>query len=223
VLFALAATGEMVVDKLPFVPDRIGAGPLLGRMAMGGGRLTWAKRTEIVTARRRPPVRDRPGRPDERMVSCREGVMSQREMGSEEVSAFLGEGRVARFAFHAEGRAYLIPLGYVMREEALCVATSAGEKTRLAALQPRVAFQVDDAHDSLVGWRSVTGEGAWEVVEESAEREAILELLLQRFPELAAWGRGEARAKAAGGALVLARVRPLWTSGRAFAGPSDGG
>jgi nitroimidazol reductase NimA-like FMN-containing flavoprotein (pyridoxamine 5'-phosphate oxidase superfamily) len=148
--------------------------------------------------------------------------MSQREMSAGEVLEFLAGRRVGRFAFHAVGRAYLIPLGYVLQGEVLCVATSAGEKTRLAAQQPRVAFQVDDAHESLVGWRSVTGEGVWEVVAEPAEREAILELLLQRFPELAAWGRGEARTKAAGGALVLARVRPLWSSGREFAGPDHG-
>jgi uncharacterized membrane protein len=37
VLFALAAAGEMVGDKLPFAPDRIGPGPLLGRLTLGGG------------------------------------------------------------------------------------------------------------------------------------------------------------------------------------------
>lgn len=31
----IATAGEMIADKLPFVPDRTGAGPLLGRMACG--------------------------------------------------------------------------------------------------------------------------------------------------------------------------------------------
>ncbi len=34
-LLLLAAGGEFVVDKLPFLPDRIKPGPLLGRLAFG--------------------------------------------------------------------------------------------------------------------------------------------------------------------------------------------
>ena len=35
-LLGIAATGEMVVDKLPAVPDRIEPGPLMGRAVFGG-------------------------------------------------------------------------------------------------------------------------------------------------------------------------------------------
>ena len=35
-LLRLAAVGEMIVDKLPMVPDRIERGPLAGRAFMGG-------------------------------------------------------------------------------------------------------------------------------------------------------------------------------------------
>jgi uncharacterized membrane protein len=34
-LLALAAAGELVADKLPFLPDRIAPGPLLGRLLFG--------------------------------------------------------------------------------------------------------------------------------------------------------------------------------------------
>jgi len=31
----IAAAGEMIADKLPFIPDRVSAGPLVGRMLSG--------------------------------------------------------------------------------------------------------------------------------------------------------------------------------------------
>jgi uncharacterized membrane protein len=35
IILALAALGELVADKLPWVPDRIGAGPLIARIVTG--------------------------------------------------------------------------------------------------------------------------------------------------------------------------------------------
>jgi uncharacterized membrane protein len=34
--FTLLATGELVADKLPFTPSRLSAGPLAGRLILGG-------------------------------------------------------------------------------------------------------------------------------------------------------------------------------------------
>jgi len=35
-LFSLLAAGELIADKLPFVPSRLTAGPLTGRILLGG-------------------------------------------------------------------------------------------------------------------------------------------------------------------------------------------
>jgi uncharacterized membrane protein len=34
-LFTLLATGELIADKLPFIPSRLSAGPLAGRVVLG--------------------------------------------------------------------------------------------------------------------------------------------------------------------------------------------
>lgn len=143
--------------------------------------------------------------------------MAQRELAPEEVERLLSSARIVRVAFHADGETYILPLGYVWFDGALHLAATAGRKTRMAAANPRVAFQVDDvATAGLLGWSSVSGEGRWERVDEPALRERVRTELFARFPELAAWAGGEYARKGDAGEMVLSRVTPLWITGRAF-------
>jgi len=62
--------------------------------------------------------------------------------------------------------------------------TTKGRKTRMAAMQPKVSFQLDTASTTgPFGWQSVTGEGTFEVVTAAPEIEAVAALLTTRFPE----------------------------------------
>src|SRR5687768_3365203 len=143
--------------------------------------------------------------------------MAQRELKDAEIEGLLRSQRIVRIAFDAFGERYLLPLGYVWREGMLYLMLSAGRKTRMAAANPRVAFQVDDAAETgLLSWSSVTGEGEIAWVEDAAEKSVIRSLLLARFPELAAWGREQAQEKQAAGALLFACLRPIVLTGRSF-------
>lgn len=143
--------------------------------------------------------------------------MAQRDLDQKEIEALLRSQRVARVAFSSPSRVYVIPLGYVWFDQALHLVTTSGQKTKMAAANTRVAFQVDDATDQrLLAWSSVTGEGAWEIVVDRAVQQRILASLLSRFAELGQWTAKEYSEKESAGAVVFARIKPIWMTGRRF-------
>jgi nitroimidazol reductase NimA-like FMN-containing flavoprotein (pyridoxamine 5'-phosphate oxidase superfamily) len=149
--------------------------------------------------------------------------MAARELGQEEMGELLAGQRVVRLAFASGGEVYVIPVGYAWVDGALWLTLSRGKKTEMAAVNPRVAFQVDDTADSgVVRWRSVTGEGLLRLIGDTAGREEILEAVRARFPELAAWGEAEAERMRAAESLAAARLEPIWMTGRSFDGAGGG-
>jgi len=94
---------------------------------------------------------------------------------------------------------YLVPLGFVSHRGTLYAMTTHGRKTRMAAVNPSVSFQIDtSARTGLFSWHSISGEGTFEIVADSKEIEAISPLLVSRFPDMPNWMQdgvcGEARA-----------------------------
>ncbi|HEX9407400.1 MAG TPA: pyridoxamine 5'-phosphate oxidase family protein [Thermoanaerobaculia bacterium] len=143
--------------------------------------------------------------------------MAQRELTREEIEQLLRSQRIVRVAFSVEGRLYLLPLGYVWLDGALHLMTSAGQKTEMAAANGRVAFQVDDsAEHGMIGWSSATGEGEWEIITAKMEQMKIGAVLVARFPELLSWANRETIKKESSAALIFARIKPLWMTGRTF-------
>jgi nitroimidazol reductase NimA-like FMN-containing flavoprotein (pyridoxamine 5'-phosphate oxidase superfamily) len=125
----------------------------------------------------------------------------------------LASERIVRVAFDAEGERYLIPLGYVWSEGAICCLTTEGRKTRIAAINPRVAFQVDDSsRGGPFEWKSVTGEGMFEIAGDALAAARLLPALYARFPDTPMWVRKEFAARK----LVVARIRPTVLTGRAL-------
>ena len=144
-------------------------------------------------------------------------LMAQRELTPGEIDELLRSQRIVRVGFSSSDRLYLLPLGYVWLDGALHLMTSAGQKTDMAAANARVAFQIDDsAERGMIGWSSVTGEGDWELVTSKASQVKLGAALIARFPELISWSNRETARKAASGALLFARIRPIWMTGRAF-------
>ena len=143
--------------------------------------------------------------------------MAQRELTRDEIELLMREQRTIRVAFSVPGRLYLLPLGYVWLDGALHLMTTAGQKTEMASASGRVAFQLDDsAEKGMLGWSSVTGEGEWEIVADGATQKMIAAALIARFPELREWAAREASVKESAGALLFARIKPVWITGRAF-------
>lgn len=143
-------------------------------------------------------------------------------MTPEEMSAFLGTQRVVRISFDANDERYLIPLGYVWLENAFYSMTQRGRKTRMAAVNPKVSFQVDDSCDTrLFTYVSVTGEGIFEIVTDAGEIERVMPTLASRFPDTPDWVQAESAKLWAKGELIFVRVRPHLMSGICYAPPDS--
>ena len=145
------------------------------------------------------------------------------KMTPEEMSEFLATQRVVRIAFDANDERYLIPLGYVWQGKTFYCMTQRGRKTRMAAVNPRVSFQVDDSCETrLFTYKSITGEGIFEIVTDVGEIERTMPAFASRFSDTPDWAQAESATLWANGELVLARLRPQVMSGVCYA-QSDGG
>ena len=148
--------------------------------------------------------------------------MALRELGKSEIEEFLAGQRIVRIGFDAFGERYLVPLGYVWFEGALCAVTAHGRKTRMAKANPQVSFQVDDsALTGPFGWKSISGEGTFEFMADRAEIERIRPALFARFTDMLEWAQKEYAEKQASGELIWVRIRPTRMTGRAFDAPSE--
>lgn len=148
--------------------------------------------------------------------------MPASDLSDAEVADVLEREGVVRVAFRDGESVYLIPLGYVWLYSGLHGVTELGRKTRLAEVDPRVAFQVDTSSDTGVfEWRSVTGEGRFELVrDESVKREVLMALqpIISAAPE---WWQRDQRPKIASGTLQVWRITPNHLHGRRY-GPKAG-
>jgi nitroimidazol reductase NimA-like FMN-containing flavoprotein (pyridoxamine 5'-phosphate oxidase superfamily) len=111
--------------------------------------------------------------------------MAFKEMSQSEIDRLFEVERVVRVGFEANAERYLVPLGFVRHLGALYAMTTRGRKTRIAAVNPEVSFQIDtSARTGPFSWHSVSGEGTFEEVTDSAELEAISPFLVSRFPDM---------------------------------------
>jgi nitroimidazol reductase NimA-like FMN-containing flavoprotein (pyridoxamine 5'-phosphate oxidase superfamily) len=147
--------------------------------------------------------------------SLEEKTMAFKELSRTEVEEVLTGERVVRIGFEANGERYLVPLGFVPHGGALYAMTTHGRKTRMAAVNPTVSFQIDtSARTGLFSWHSVSGDGTFEIVTDSKEIEAIAPLLTSRFPDMPNWMQVEYGEKQKRGEVVFVRIRPSHMSGR---------
>src|SRR5262245_52704216 len=79
-----------------------------------------------------------------------------------------------------DGRPYLVPLAYGYDGDAIYAHSGPGRKLDLMRAEPRVTFEVDEAH-AADRWRSVIAEGTFEEILESDQRSRALRVI---FPEL---------------------------------------
>lgn len=141
--------------------------------------------------------------------------MAFKELSEAEVDELLTVERAMRIAFDANDERYLVPLGFIWHEGALYAMTTHGRKTRMAAANPKVSFQIDtSARTGLFSWYSVSGEGRFELVTDSKELDAISPLLVSRFPDMPSWMQAEYAEKQEQGQVVFVRIRPTRMKGR---------
>jgi nitroimidazol reductase NimA-like FMN-containing flavoprotein (pyridoxamine 5'-phosphate oxidase superfamily) len=144
-----------------------------------------------------------------------EKVMAIKELSATEVDELLRGERAMCIGFDANDERYLVPLGFIWHQGALYAMTTQGRKTRMAAANPKVSFQIDtSARTGLFSWHSLSGEGTFEVVTDSKELDAISPVLVSRFPDMPGWMQTEYAVKQAQGKVVFVRIRPTRMTGR---------
>jgi uncharacterized protein len=146
--------------------------------------------------------------------------MAHRDLSQNEIEQLLQAERVVRIALDANGERYVVPVGYVWLDGALCFVSMEGRKTRMASLNPAVAFQVDtSAQTGVFEWRSVAGEGRVEAISDPSEIEKIRPTLFGRFPDIPDWMSKEYDKRGREGLLHWFRIRPTLMTGRLAAPP----
>ena len=147
--------------------------------------------------------------------------MPARDLNRAEIIGILKQQRVVRIAFPDNGESYLVPLGYVWHDGGLCCVTGEGRKVQLVREDGRVSFQVDtSAETGPYSWKSVTGQGVAEIVEDPAQIARVFPLLMVRFSEMPGWARAEFAAKQGKQQYVLLRVIPVKMNGRSYEEPA---
>jgi nitroimidazol reductase NimA-like FMN-containing flavoprotein (pyridoxamine 5'-phosphate oxidase superfamily) len=150
--------------------------------------------------------------------------LPRRDLSAEESAKVLAEQNLVRVAFHDGRTSYLIPLGYVYVEAALYGVADAGRKTRIAERNAAVSFQVDTSDDTgLWEWRSVTGEGTFEIVATDVEKQRALGALQPVIAQAPDWWRREQGPRMASGALLVWKITPTVVTGCEYVPPEESG
>jgi nitroimidazol reductase NimA-like FMN-containing flavoprotein (pyridoxamine 5'-phosphate oxidase superfamily) len=150
--------------------------------------------------------------------------MAAFDLDQEAILDVLAGQSVVRVAFRDGDERYLIPLGYVWLDGAMQGVSGPGRKTRLAQADPRVTFQVDTSAESgWFEWRSVTGDGRFEIVTDERQRRRTLDAWRPTIEQAPAWWRREIEPAVDAGKLLVWRLTPIHASGRRFGRPDEGG
>jgi uncharacterized protein len=135
-----------------------------------------------------------------------------RELGAEEIDAFLRAQRVARIGCHAGGETYVAPVIYAFDGTAIVAVTTEGRKVSMLRANARACVEVDEYDaDGKGSWRSVIAQGVYEELA-GDDIPRALELLRERFAVAA--GR-VAEPRSLGPDVVVFRIRLDELSGRA--------
>ncbi len=148
--------------------------------------------------------------------------MSRQDLTHDETLQVLATQDLVRVAFRDGPSSYLIPLGYVWLPPALYGVADTGRKTRLAERNPNVSFQVDtSSRTGVFEWRSVTGEGKFEIVDNVKQKQevfAALEPVIRQAPD---WWRRQQGPRIASGDLLVWKITPTNLAGCECAPPDD--
>jgi uncharacterized protein len=142
--------------------------------------------------------------------------MGFRDLTPEETDTVLQKERVIRLSLSADGETFVVPVFYVWKAGALCGLTTPGRKTRLAAANPRCAFQVDSTvNTGPWEWASVSGEGEIALIDDPAEQMAFIPQMGERLADAPAWAQELLQQRFATLGRIGWRLRPTAMSGRA--------
>jgi nitroimidazol reductase NimA-like FMN-containing flavoprotein (pyridoxamine 5'-phosphate oxidase superfamily) len=99
-----------------------------------------------------------------------------------EIETVLKHNYLGRIGCHANGRTYVVPIGYAFDGEYILSYAADGLKVSMMRSNPEVCFEVDH-YSSLTNWRSVICWGRYDELAGGAAEKAK-RILVDRFSEL---------------------------------------
>src|SRR5581483_2517596 len=106
-----------------------------------------------------------------------------RPMSDVEARALIEAGRIGHLGCVADGTPYVVPVCYLLSDDAIYVHSLGGRKIRALRQDPRACLQVEEIEDDYI-WRSAIAFGRFEEITDDADRRWALRRLLARFPQL---------------------------------------
>ncbi len=102
------------------------------------------------------------------------------DLDAEQIEAILKHNAVGRLGCHAQGKTYIVPIGYAYDGDAIYSYSGSGMKVEMMRENPDVCFQVDH-FASLTNWKSVICWGRFEELhgKEAEHGVAVLKRHLQ--------------------------------------------
>lgn len=101
-------------------------------------------------------------------------------LSDEQIKSVISNNIVGRLGCHADGKTYVVPISYAFEDNCIYARTFEGLKIDMMRKNPEICFQVDEM-ESMADWRSVIIWGKFEELNEKAEREKGLKILMSRI------------------------------------------
>lgn len=101
----------------------------------------------------------------------------------EDALSVISANRLGHLGCIADGEPYVVPINYLVEDNAVYCHSSLGMKIKALRSNPRVCLQVDDIQSDFQ-WRSAIAFGRFEEIHDEEQRSEIVKKLLARFPLL---------------------------------------
>lgn len=111
-------------------------------------------------------------------------MLDIREMSSDEVLALLKKIGYGHLGCIHEGKPYVIPMQYYLKEQKIYLFTDQGKKSHDLDLNPEICLQVEELQDTE-NWSSAVVTGRVSRIEEQSAIAEIAEFIKERNPTFA--------------------------------------
>jgi nitroimidazol reductase NimA-like FMN-containing flavoprotein (pyridoxamine 5'-phosphate oxidase superfamily) len=101
-------------------------------------------------------------------------------LSDKQIRAVISNNIVGRLGCHANSKTYVVPISYAFKDNCIYARTFEGLKIKMMRENPEVCFQVDEM-ESMADWKSAIIWGTFEELDEKAEREKGLQILMSRI------------------------------------------
>jgi uncharacterized protein len=143
------------------------------------------------------------------------------EMGQKEIHELLLQVGYGHLGCVHEGKPYVIPMQYYLKDSDIYLFTTVGMKTHDIDANPEICLQVEALHDPL-HWRSVIVNGRADRLTEQQDINHAMQFIKERNSKLSpainrtwidSWGRAEV--------VAIYRIHPSEMTGRTTEGVSS--